>query len=87
MRLEINYRKKNCKKHKHMEAKQYVTKQPMGHWRNQKEIKNYQETNDNENMAIQNLWDAAKAVLKREVYSNTILMQEKIGRASCRERV
>ena len=26
MRLEINYRKKNCKKHKHMESKQYVTK-------------------------------------------------------------
>ena len=49
-----------------MEAKQYVTKQPMGHWRNQKEIKNYQETNDNENMAIQNLWDAAKAVLREK---------------------
>ena len=30
MRLEINYReKKPVKKHKHMEAKQYVTKQPM----------------------------------------------------------
>ena len=26
MRLEINYRKKTCKKHKHMEAKQYATK-------------------------------------------------------------
>ena len=26
MRLYINYRKKICKKHKHMEAKQYVTK-------------------------------------------------------------
>ena len=26
MRLEINYREKNRKKHKHMEAKQYVTK-------------------------------------------------------------
>ena len=32
MRLEINYRKKkNCEKHKHMEGKQYVTKQPMDH--------------------------------------------------------
>ena len=29
MRLEINYRKKSCKKHKHMEAKQYVTKYSM----------------------------------------------------------
>ena len=26
MRLEINYRKKNCKKHKYMEAKQYTAK-------------------------------------------------------------
>ena len=26
MRLEMNYREKKCKTHKHMEAKQYVTK-------------------------------------------------------------
>ena len=26
MRLNINYRKKNCKKHKYMEAKQCITK-------------------------------------------------------------
>ena len=31
MRLDVNYRKKNCKKYKHMEAKQYVTKQPRDH--------------------------------------------------------
>ena len=41
-----------------------------------REIKKFLETNDNENMTTQNLWDAAKAVLKREVYSNTILPQE-----------
>ena len=29
-----------------------------------KEIKKFLETNDNENMTTQNLWDAAKAVLK-----------------------
>ena len=28
------------------------------------EIKKYQETNDNENTTIQNLWDTAKAVLR-----------------------
>ena len=28
------------------------------------EIKKYLETNDNENMMTQNLWDAAKAVLR-----------------------
>ena len=26
VRLDINYRKKNCKKYKHMEVKQYATK-------------------------------------------------------------
>ena len=26
MRLDINYKEKNCKKHKHMEIKQYVSK-------------------------------------------------------------
>ena len=35
MRLEI--KKKNFKKYKHMEAKQYTTKKPMGHWINKKE--------------------------------------------------
>ena len=29
-----------------------------------REIKNYHATNDNENTTIQNLWDAAKAVLR-----------------------
>ena len=29
-----------------------------------REIKKFLETNDNENMATQNLWDAAKAVLR-----------------------
>ena len=36
MRLEINYKKKICKEHKHVEAKQCATKQPMDHWRNQR---------------------------------------------------
>ena len=30
------------------------------------EIKKYLQTNDNENTTIQNLWDAAKAVLRRK---------------------
>ena len=29
-----------------------------------REIKNFLETNDNENMTTQNLWDAAKVVLR-----------------------
>ena len=61
MRLEIKYRKKNCKKHKHVEAKQYATKQPVDHWIIKEEIKKYMETNENENTMIQNLCDAPKA--------------------------
>ena len=36
----------------------------MGYQRNQKGNKKNLETNDNENMTTQNLWDAAKAVLR-----------------------
>ena len=39
------------------------------------EIKKFLETNDNK-MTTQNLWDAAKAVLRGNFYSNTILPQE-----------
>ena len=31
MRLEINYKKKTAKKHKHVATKQYASKQPMDH--------------------------------------------------------
>lgn len=39
IRVEINYKKKSCKTHKHIEAKQYVIKQPMGHQRDQRRNK------------------------------------------------
>ena len=66
MRLDINYNNNKCKKHKHMEINntflndQQVTEEIK--W----EIKKFLEKNDNENMTAQNLWDAAKAVLRRK---------------------
>ena len=60
IRLDTNYRKKNLKNtntwrlNNTLPNKQEITE----------EIKKYLETNDNENMKIQNLWDAAKAVLR-----------------------
>ena len=42
-----------------------------------REIKRFLETNDNEKMTTQNLWNAAKNSSKREFYSNTTLPQEK----------
>ena len=41
-----------------------------------REIKNFLETKDNENMTTQNLWDASECSSKKEVYSNTILPQK-----------
>ena len=64
MRLGINYKKKNCKKHKHMEIKQHISKWPRGYWRNQNGNKKILETNDSENTTTQDLWDVAKAVLR-----------------------
>ena len=61
MRLDINYKKKNCKKHKHMEIKQHISHNQQVTEEIKREIK---ETNDNENKTTQNLWDAAKAVLR-----------------------
>ena len=45
-----------------MEAKQYTTKRSLK--KSKRKSKNYLETNDNENMTMQNIWDAAKAVLR-----------------------
>ena len=64
MRLDINYKKKNCKKHKHMEIKQYFLNHQQVTEEIKNEIKKFLETNDNENTITQNLWDAAKAVLR-----------------------
>ena len=63
MRLDINYRKKTVKNantwrlNNMLLSNQEITEEI------KEEIKKYLETNDNENMTAQNLWDAAKAVL------------------------
>ena len=41
------------------------------------EIKKYTETNGNENTMTQNLWDAAKAVLKRSLYQFNLISRNK----------
>ena len=64
MRLDINYRKKSVKNtntwrlNKTLLNNQNITEEI------KEELKKYLETNDNENMTTQNLWDAAKAVLR-----------------------
>ena len=61
-----------------MEAKQYVTKQPMDHWRNQRGNKKIPRTNENESTTTKPM-ECNKISSKWEIYSNTILPQETIN--------
>ena len=67
MRLDINYKKKTAKNTNTWRLNnmflnnQHVMEEIKG------EIKKILETNDNENMTTQNLWDAAKAVKKKSL--------------------
>ena len=61
-----------------MEAKQYGTKQPMGHWRNQRGNKKYLEANETRNTMIWNAMGRSKNSFKREGYSKKSLPQETI---------
>ena len=64
MRLDINYRKKSVKNtntwtlNNTLFNNQEITEEI------KEEIKNISRTNDNDNTMTQNLWDAAKAVLR-----------------------
>ena len=64
MELEINHRKRNEKKLTTWRLKNMLLKNQWVNEEIKKEIKKYLETNDNEDTTTQNLWDAAKAVLR-----------------------
>ena len=54
---------KNCKKHIHLETNTFLNNQQVTE-EIKREIKKFLQTNENENMTTQNLWDAAKVVLR-----------------------
>ena len=60
MRLDISYRKKSVKNTNTWRLNNTL----LNNQEITEEIRKYLETNDNENMMTQNLWDAAKALLK-----------------------
>ena len=64
MKLEINHRKRSKKKLTTWRLNNMLLKNPWVHEEINKEIKKYLETNNNEDTTTQNLWDAAKAVLR-----------------------
>ena len=64
MRLQINYREKNVKNTNTWRLNNTLLNNQEITEEIKEEIKKYLETNDKENTMIQNLWDAAKAVLR-----------------------
>ena len=62
MRLDINYRKKSVKSTNTWRLNNTL----LNNQEITEEIKKYLETNDNENMTTQKLWDAAKAGLREK---------------------
>ena len=64
MRLDISYRNKTVKNTNTWRVNNILLNNQEITEEIKEEIKTYQETNDNENTVTQNLWDAAKAVLR-----------------------
>ena len=64
MRLDISYRKKSVKNTNTWRLNNTLLNNQEITEEIKEEIKKYLETNDNENRMTQNLWDAAKAVLR-----------------------
>ena len=64
MRLDINYRKKSVRNTNTWRLNNTLFNNKEITDKIKEEIRKYLETNDNENTTIQNLWVAAKAVLR-----------------------
>ena len=63
MRLDINYKKKTVRNTNTWRLNTFLNNQQVTE-EIKREIKKFLETNDNQNMTAQNLWDAAKTVLR-----------------------
>ena len=64
MRLDINYKKKTVRNSNTWRLNSTFLNNQQVTEEIKREIKKFLETNDNENTTIQNMWDAAKSVLR-----------------------
>ena len=64
LRLDINYKKKTVRNTNTWRLNNMSLNNQQVTEEIKREIKKFLETNDNENMTTQNLWDAAKAALR-----------------------
>ena len=64
MKLGINYKKKSVRNTNTWRLNNMLLNNQQATEEIKREVKKFLETNDNESMTTQNLWDAAKAVLE-----------------------
>ena len=64
MRLDINHKKKTVRSTNTWRINNTFLNNRLVNEEIKREIKNFLKANDNENMTTQNLWNAAKAVLR-----------------------
>ena len=76
MKLEINRRKRYKKETITWRLNNMLLKNQYVNDELKVEIKKYLETNDNENTTIQNLWDAAKAVLRGKIIATQAFLKK-----------
>ena len=82
MKLEINYKKKkkNSKNTNSWKLNNVILNNQWITEEMKEEIKRYLETNGNEDMTIQNLWDTAKAMLRRKfIATQSYLKKQEIS--------
>ena len=63
LKLELNHKKKFGRNSNMWKLKSILLKNDWVNQEIKEELKQFMETNDNENKSVQNLWDTAKAVL------------------------